>query len=342
MKRSKKIALIAALVCVAAGAVISCCALASVRFDFERVNTMKFETKTYDVRESFSNIRIQGTECSVRLLPSRDGACTVVCTEGENIAHTVAVERDTLTITRTDSRKWYQRIGVYWGEMSVTVYLPAPTYGELFIQNASGDISVPGGFTFSQAQLQSTSGEIDCAAEIQGSLDLKTTSGDISASGHTAGALAVQSTSGDVELSGVQALRLTVETTSGEVTARAAAAAGDARVKTVSGEIDLERLSAQALCVRSTSGDVELADTVIAGALEIETVSGEIDLERCDGESLRIKSTSGDVSGTLLTSKRFTTQTTSGTVQVPNTASPGDGSCEVITTSGDIRFRTAG
>ena len=320
MKKAKKIAFIIALACIAAGAAISLSALAVIGFDVSRLNTMKFENNTYQVEESFSHIRIEGAECDVRLLPSRNGACTVVCSEGKNISHTVTVDGDTLKITRTDSRKWYERMGIYWGdEMSVTVYLPGRTYGDLFLKNLSGDITVPGDFTFSRAEVHSTSGEIAYAAVTERSLTLKTTSGDLTVRDLTAGALEIRATSG-------------------EVTIHSAVVSGDVVVETVSGEIELEGVNAQAMSIQSTSGDVELADTVAAGRMEIKTVSGEIELERSDAESLWIKSTSGDVSGTVLSEKRFTTHTTSGSVNVPNIASPAAGTCEITTTSGNIRL----
>ena len=75
--------------------------------------------------------------------------------------------------------------------------------------------------------------------------------------------------------------------------------------------------------------------------IEIDTTSGEIELERCDAQGLLLKSNSGDISGTLLSEKRFVTDTTSGDVNVPNTAPLIAGACEVTTTSGDIFFTIA-
>ena len=341
MRKAKKIALVIALACVAAGAAISLSALTVIGFDISRLNTMKFENNTYQVEESFSNIRIEGAECDVRLVPSQTGACTVVCSEGKNISHTVAVDGDTLKITRTDGRKWYERIGIYWGSMSVTVYLPERAYGDLSLKNLSGDITVPGDFTFSRAEVHSTSGEIEYAAATDRELTLKTTSGDLTVRDLTAGALDVRSTSGEAEISNVTADSLTAATTSGDVVIRSAGISGDAAIETVSGEIELELVCVQTMSARSTSGEVELSDVIAAGHLEIETVSGEIGLERSDAETLWIKSTSGDVSGTLLSEKRFTTHTTSGTVNVPNIASPAAGTCEITTTSGNIRIKLA-
>lgn len=338
MKKSTKIAMVIALSCIALGAVISLGTLAAIHFDFERLNTMKFETNTYDVSESFSNIHVEGAECTVRLVPSQTDACRVVCTEGDRISHTVTVDQDTLTVTRTDTRRWYEHIGVYWGGMDITVYLPARAYENLSIKSASGEIRVPGGFSFSQAELRSASGDIEYAADTEHGLTLKTASGDLTVSGLTAGSLEARSTSGEVAI-------------------RSVTVRGDLVVETVSGEIELEDASAQALSVQSTSGnleltnvstaapmkfhavsgDVGLTDVIAAAHMDIETVSGEIHLERSDAETLWIKSTSGDVSGSLLTDKLFITHTTSGDVRVPNSSTSG-GTCEVTTTSGEIHL----
>lgn len=339
MSKAKKYAFVLALICIVLGLVLSFLAFSVIGFDVSRLNTMKFETVTYDVSESFSNIRVEGAECDIRLVPSQTDACSVVCTEGDKIAHTVMVKDDTLTITRTDQRKWYERIGVYWGEISITVQLPAGVYGNLYLKSVSGAITVPGGFTFSQAEIHSTSGEIHYAASTDRGLTLKTTSGDLTLSGLSADSLEVRSTSGDVSI-------------------HSAKLRGDLTVETVSGEIELERVNAQAASVQSSSGsaelndvttasqlniktvsgDVELARVIAAAHMNIETTSGEISLDRSDAETLWIKSTSGDVSGSLLTDKLFSTHTTSGDVRVQNSSASG-GTCEITTTSGDIHVQ---
>lgn len=338
MSKAKKNATVLALICIAAGLAISLAVFSVIGFDVSRLNTMKFETNTYDVTERFSDIRVEGAECDIRLVPSQTGACTVVCTEGEKISHTVTVKDGTLTVTRTDQRRWYERIGVYWGEMSVTVQLPAGAYGNLYIKSVSGGIKVPDGFTFARAEVYSTSGEIDYAADTEQDLILKTTSGELSAGGLAAGTAEVRSTSGDVTIHSV-GLRgdLAVETVSGEIGLEGVSAQA-ASIQSTSGEAKLRNVSTTGrMSVRTASGDVRLTDVAASAPMEVQTVSGEVKLERSDAQTLWIKTTSGDVSGTLLTGKRFVTQTTSGDVRVPD-SSPQGGTCEITTVSGDIHI----
>lgn len=339
MRKGTKIAFAVALTCIALGVVISACTLAIIGFDYSRLSTVQFESNTYEVKESFSNIAIEGAECDVRFVLAQNDTCKVVCSEGDKISHTVTVENDTLKITRTDEREWYEQIGIYWGEMSVTVYLPAREYADLFIESLSGDISVPGDFTFSQAEIYNTSGEIDYSAVTGHGLTVQTNSGDVSIRNLTAGEIKAQSTSGTIEISNVNASSIQAVSTSGDVAVQSAETKYGILIETVSGEIELEHLNTLFVTAYSSSGDVDLSNVLAVNEMEIETVSGEIELERCDAQALRLNSTSGDVSGTLLSEKQFTTSTTSGNVNVPNTASPSAGTCQVTTISGNIYFK---
>ncbi len=339
MSKAKQWTVRIALICIVLGCAIFLIAFAGTGFDLSQLNTMKFKTNTYDVNESFSHIRVEGAECDIRIVPSPTDMCRVVCTEGDKIFHTVTVRDDTLTVTRTDQRRWYEHIGIYWGAMAITLELPARAYGKLELQSASGAITVPDGFTFSQAEIKTASGEIDYAAATDRGLTLKTVSGDLTAGGVTAEYLDARSTSGDVSIHSVETQGdLSVQTVSGEIELENANAQ-DASVSSTSGSIALTRVrTAAQMNIHAVSGDVKLTDTVAAGPMDVETVSGDITLEHSDAQILWIKSTSGDVSGSLLTDKWFLTHTTSGDVRLPNSSSQA-GTCEITTTSGDIHVQ---
>lgn len=323
MKKRTKIAIVIALICIVLGAVLAFFAMASVHFNFSQLNTVKYETKTHEIHDSFSNIRINAAEYDIHLLPSQSSTCKVIYPEGDYISYDISVENGTLTITPTDQREWYKNIGIYWGseiETVITVYLPEQEYADLYLKSLSGDISVPDDFAFSQAEVYSTSGEILYSAITGHDLTTQTTSGDLSLRNLTAGDINITSTSGEVELSNVKASAITAHCTSGDVSIQS--------TETKYG-----------LLVETTSGEIELSDVIASTKIEIDTTSGEIELERCDAQGLFLKSNSGDISGTLLSEKRFVTDTTSGDVNVPNTAPLIAGTCEVTTTSGDIRFK---
>ena len=249
------------------------------------------------MNEAFSAIYVGSVECGVRILPAGDGMCRAVCPENRSggVYHTVTVEEGTLRIERHDDRKWYQRIGVSFGPGDVTVYLPEKTYERLEVLSVSGDVRVSDGFDFGSVRLESTSGSIRMASGAQEKLEAETASGTIAIENASPETLEVKSISGGIELAHIR---------SGEITARA------------------------------TSGRIELDDVIAEKTLSVRNTSGSVAMDGCDAGSIKIKNVSGSVKGTILSEKIFITDTTSGSVKVPRSASGGE--CEITTTSGSI------
>lgn len=317
MKKSKKIAIIIAVIMIFAGFSLGISATVMMGFDMQELNTLAFETNSYSVEEAFTNISVDGAECNVSLFKSEDGICKVVCYEGDKINHTVEVKDGTLSITRQDNRQWYEHIGVYWGNMDIEIYLPESEYDALYVKTLSGDIVIPEAFHFGDTEVQSTSGNVDCTASVSGNLSVKTVSGEVYVSGTDSKKVSVQSTSGDI----------TVENVNSET---------EFNVEAVSGDVDLADVTCQSMIAETSSGDIGLKDLVSQEEIHIESVSGDVELYQCDAENLWIKTSSGNVSGSLLTEKIFFTNTSSGDVDVPHSSS--GGKCEITTTSGDIEF----
>lgn len=319
MRFGKKIAILVAVLCVGVGLLLVLGAMVATGFDFGRMNTLHFVTNTYTVHDTFTNISIKDAECDVRLVLTEGGTCTVECRESDKIYNTVAVENGTLTVRRVDSRRWYEHIGVYWwGKMEVTVYLPQAEYHSLSAVSVSGNVEIPEGFSFQKAEARSTSGSVRFAAAVEGDLYVKTVSGSVSVEGAAPKTLTAQSTSGSVSIVNV-------------------CVGGPLNAKTVSGRLTLTDVTCQSMEAESTSGGIVFSDTLASGHMRIKSVSGAVELRRCDADTLWIKTTSGSVRGTLLTEKIFVTNTSSGRVNVPQSAS--GGKCEVKTTSGSIEFK---
>ncbi len=337
MKKSMRDSLIAAAALIVGGTVLSAAAFGRLDFDYEKLDTEDYREKRYEVEEDFTGISIEGRECDVRLVPSENGECSVLCRETDRTRNTVRVENGTLTIRHEYRRRWFQLIGVSFDNTEITVMLPEESYGKLGIITASGSIEVPEGFTFAEAQIGSVSGEAAFYADTHGALKLSSTSGDLTVDGVRAESLRAETTSGDVAMDGIRAKSLSAETTSGELLLSSAKVTGEVRVSTTSGDMELKALRCGTLRTESTSGDTELADVIAEGRLEAESVSGGIAFDGCDASELRIETTSGDVGGTLLSPKRFETDTVSGEVRAPYDED--GGLCKVNTTSGDIRFR---
>ena len=101
----------------------------------------------------------------------------------------------------------------------------------------------------------------------------------------------------------------------------------------------MSNVKGKEIFANTISGGVMLTDTVSSQKLKANSTSGEIDLKRCDAKNIVLDTVSGEISGTLLSNKQFITETTSGTVNVPQSVSNEE--CRITTVSGDIYIEIA-
>lgn len=338
MKKSKKVWIISAACCMAVGTAAVISAIVVSGFDPSRAaiggnnptqtwgdwdlsdfNTVSYETKTYTVKEAFSNLEVTTDWQDIFFLPAEDGVCRVECAENEDLTYSVKVEGDTLRVLQNDSSQWYDKIGFFFPENTqVTVYLPEQEYQQLSATTSSGNISVASGYTFASAEIKTASGEVAVRDKISDSLDAEASSGDIVIESFEGASLTAVCTSGNVAVSGVE--------TQGKVSLQA-----------VSGNVGLSACHAAEVLAQCSSGDISLKDTQATGNMQVQTTSGNVVLSACDAKDIRIQTTSGDVSGSLLSKKRFSVQTSSGDVTVPDSLDAQE-ICQVITTSGNVSF----
>lgn len=319
MKNIKKQAVTAALAMIAGGFILVLFAFTVLDLHPGKPDEGEYERKSYPVTRDFRDLQIEDAEGNIRLLPAEDGQCRVECTESRNVFHRVDVENNTLMIKRVDRRKWYERmgIGIYWEETEVTVYLPQSKYGKLCAGTASGDIEVAEDLRFDEAEIESTSGSIRFAAAVKNRLSASTVSGKLYVAGTAPESLKLQSTSGSIGLEAVKG-RTELE------------------MKTVSGSIKAQDIQCVNVSAESTSGKISFQELYASGTIRAENTSGNIELLECDGESLTLRNTSGKISGRLASEKQFFTDTVSGSIDVPRSAT--GGKCEAETVSGNIEF----
>lgn len=303
MKKSKKILITVAVILVAVGMICGFCGIYSLGFKFNEISTSDFVTHTYTVEDDFTNIIIEDAESNINFYKSNDDKCRVLCDEREKVTHTVVNENNTLTVRVKDERNWFERIniGFFIADMRVSVYLPKNKYDSLNAASMSGDIDVANEFTFDNAKVGSISGDVSVKADVKQELN-------------------ISSTSGDVIINNISATECI-------------------NASSVSGEIDLSNVKGKEIFANTISGGVMLADTVASQKLKANSTSGEIDLKRCDAKNIVLDTVSGEISGTLLSNKQFITETTSGTVNVPQSVSNEE--CRITTVSGDIYIKIA-
>ena len=300
-----------------AGIILCAAAAAFCDFGSGGMNTMSLVRKTYSVGQDFSAVSISDESSNVRLLPSGDGECRVICSESENgkLHYDVTVSEGVLTVQRIDQRDLLERVGISFGGTDLELYLPKTEYDRLTVRTSSGGIRVPEDFRFGEAQGEASSGGIIFSASVDESLTLNAASGSISVSGVSPRSLSASALSGSVTLEAVNA----EETLYGE---------------TSSGTLSLTGVRCGELTAQSTSGGIHLTDVVASGTVTAQSSSGSVRLNQCDGAELFIRTSSGGVSGTLLSDKVFLTETASGSVRVPRTVT--GGACEITTSSGSI------
>lgn len=319
MKKGKIIAVISAVILIIAGCIISFCALATADFDLKKFSNVNYVTNTYEIAEPFTDISVTTGDLDINLIPSKDNKCKVVCKETDRITHNVNVVNNTLMIEENNSLEWfdYIRIGFYWENTQIDIYLSENKYNALDISTSSGNINVSNDFYFNKADITASSGDVNFMSEVKNELSVAASSGDILLTSVKANDVNASASSGDIRC--VDSLiynRITSSATSGDII--------------------LKNCDADFFWLETTSGDSELGDCEAEYDMHIESTSGEIELDRCDADNLELTSTSGDITGTLLTDKTFFTDTNSGDIDVPKTVA--DGRCEARTTSGDIEF----
>ena len=313
-----KTALIIALICLTVGAILVGTGWVLLQKNPTDMNTIKDVSKVYHISEAPTQINITTTESRIEVRPIEGDEWRVECKDKEKVYHTIDLTDGVLTIKQIDKRVWYEHIGILSGfqNLSVIVYLPLQEYENLSIRSTSGSIKVEEGLTFSNAELQNTSGSITCASSVAGSLAATNTSGSITVKGSVGGDLNVKNTSGSITVSG--------------------GVNGKLDVVNASGRIEIKAATPTSVIIKNTSGGIDLYDVVCKETCEITNTSGSIKFERCDALAFDLQTTSGSIRGSILTAKTFDCKSTSGGVHTPYDGN--GGTFKARSTSGGINI----
>ncbi|MBQ6160739.1 MAG: DUF4097 family beta strand repeat protein [Oscillospiraceae bacterium] len=313
----KKIITILAVVAILLGLVLFVAKLVVNGFDFTALFGGKLETHTTELSGEFTDITISVSTASVKLAPSEDGTCRVVCAEPEKLRHVAEVRDGTLEVRVEDSRSWFDRIGIQLKQPELTLYLPAADYGTLRITTDTGSVSLPEGLRFRNAYLQSDTGSLELLSAVSDHVRLA-------------------SDTGSLRLRGLSPVSVELSTHTGRVETEDVQAEGRVTVTVSTGRVSLTDLNCEFLDLSASTGDLSLKNVLVSGTMTAETSTGDVRLERCDAGALYIETSTGDVSGSLRTAKQFSVKTSTGTVRVPDSA-PG-GPCEITTSTGNVEL----
>lgn len=319
----KKTMIIVSVALLAVGLTLFLCAFAAAGFDITKLSTETYITNTYTVADHsrFTRIEIKSSESDITFLPSADGRFSAVCVEREKSPHKVSVDSGTLKITCDDQRQWYDHLTFSAKSLSMTVYLPEKAYEALIIDNGTGDVTIPADFTFGSLDINVSTGDVDCTAAVQGSVKIKASTGDVRFSAEAGGSLKIITSTGDIRLDSVKAESIGLAASTGNISLNGA--------ETIGG-----------ITVETSTGNVMMKDAVACGALSADTSTGNVRFENSDAARITVKTTTGDVTGTLRTPKVFYTDTSTGSVRLPDVRM-GE-RCEITTTTGDIIIAVSG
>ncbi len=306
-----------ALILIIIGGGLFAAAMTAHGWDFTKLSTRPYLTKTHTVTEAFSDLSINTSTAKVVLLPSSDGSVRVTCTDDEHVTYEVAVRDGTLEINPFYKKKnWYEYIAINFGQSKITLELPEAAYGALLIRKSTGKIEVPEDFAFESLDIQTSTGDVSVHAAVSGDLKIHTGTGDIWIDGSTP-------TSVDLSVS------------TGDIHADRIACFGNVTVSVSTGKTYLTDLTCKNLNTTGNTGDITLKNVIAEQAFSITRTTGDVTLEGCDAAEIFIETDTGDVKGSLRTNKVFIHNTNTGKVQLPESTT--GGICKITTSTGDIR-----
>ena len=195
-----KVWLIVATCLVIAGLILFAAIMSANGWDFTKLNTSKYETRTYCITDDFSDISIKTKTADITFVYSDDGETKIICFEPENSPHSVKTEGRTLNIELTENRKWYEYIGINFNTSTITVCLPLEKYGTLKIESSTGKTKIPDNFEFKSIDICASTGNVTCLADSSEDVKIKLTTGDIFIDGICAKDIVLETSTGKTDV----------------------------------------------------------------------------------------------------------------------------------------------
>ena len=294
------------------------CGLSSFGFSFLNRNSSSGSGKTFPLSGNYSGIEIESESGNIRFYESNGKSAKVVWSGNNAMRFSVNTAGRTLKVREKYKLPWFLRIGINPGKAEIGVYLPHADYKELDLESDTGNITVPAGFSFASAEIETDTGTVDFQANVNKTLKIHTDTGKITCSGSEPEKIEIHSDTGAVDVTDIRGTK-------------------DFKVNTDTGKISLTNVSCDRLSAESDTGSLTLANVVSSGKMDLETDTGSIHLDRCDAGKLEIESDTGSINAALLSDKIFTTKSETGKIDVPESA--GSGECSIKTDTGSITIR---
>lgn len=317
MRKTGKIWLIIASILVGVGLVAFVIVMSVLAWDFSKLSTVKMQTREYTLEQAVESISIDTATADVTFVKTDDGTRKIVCYEEVNRAHAVSTQDGALSVNVTDTRKWYEYIGISWHNPSVTVYLPETEYGVLQMKSSTGDIEIPQAFRFDSVDISASTADVEMGATVINGVKIKTTTGSVR-----------------IENSSVGSLSITVST--GKVNVNNVTVGGELKIDVSTGNATVVGVTCQLLISSGSTGDIVLENVIATQSFHIERDTGNVRFTLCDAGEITVETDTGNVKGSFLTDKVFIADSDTGRVTVPQTQT--GGRCVITTDTGDIHI----
>ena len=308
--------LILAIVVIAVGSGIFVVGMSFLNWDFSKLSTQKHITSTYEFDESFSSVSINVDTAYVTFTPSENGQTTVVCHELEKARHSVEIKDGALVVDFFDNRKWYDYIAISFAPIKIDVTIPQTVYDSLYLKTATGDIQIGENLAFLSATINTSTGDVNFGAQVSDQLKITTSTGNATIKNVNTKDVKVSTSTGNINVSSTSAESITANVSTGNAT--------------------LSDIQCANLSSNGSTGNITLRNVIASQKINIERHTGNIKFDGCDAGEIQAKTSTGNITGTLLSSKIFIANSSTGDKKVPETTE--GGICKLTTTTGDIRI----
>ena len=285
----------------------------------KNVNPANQVTKNIDLSDKeFSNFEIDLSTSNLEFKVSDDASKKVVLKQSEKVYHTVETKDNTLKIQSVDTRKWYEKwFDFTLANMKVTIFLPETNYNELKIDSATGNIDIASDFTFTNSNIELSTGNISYKADVTNKAYFK-------------------ASTGDVKISDMHAKEIEVKTSTGNIYLDKVNVDESIDINCSTGHVETNAVRGKNLNVKTSTGWMKLSDTILEEKITLKASTGDIKFDKSDAETLDVETGTGDIRGTILTNKIIFAET-SGRRDYPRLET--GGRFDIKSDTGDISIQ---
>ena len=209
--------------------------------DIHKLNSIPHITNQHEITDEFYNITLDISTANIRILPSQNSTCTVVCHEKENLTHNVVIKDSTLLIIETDRSSWTDYIeGINFDDTYITIYLPESWYKDILISTSTGDIKISD-FAFDNLNIEVSTGDVTLENVIvHEGLSINGDTSDVTFTSCDANRIDINLSTGDVNGTLLSPKIFQVTTSTGKVNVPENSSDNICKIRTSTGDIMIQ------------------------------------------------------------------------------------------------------